>query len=122
MQIMLNRTFVRLLSMALALATILAGLSFSVSAETDYTQWKQDDPRWNRLEAWPADQYPEASGRTMAENGDQVTALSVQVFSRKSESIPSHWMNDIITIQKFITAPYVRDNISSPVAYMKTIS
>lgn len=86
MQNMFKLTSVRLLALVLTLAAVLAGLSFSVSAEEDHTQWKQDDPRWNRQEAWPADRYPEATNRTMAEGGDLVTALAMLL---KQSSFPT---------------------------------
>src|SRR5699024_9439058 len=44
------------------------------------------------------------------------------VLSRKSESIPSHRMDDIVTLLKFITAPHIGDHIASPVSHMKSVS
>ena len=46
------------------------------------------------------------------------THLYCIIFSRKTKCIPSHRVNDIIAIQQFISAPYIRDHITSPVAYM----
>ena len=44
------------------------------------------------------------------------------VFSRQTECIPSHRMYNIISLLKFITAPYVRNYIPSPMSDMKTVS
>ena len=44
------------------------------------------------------------------------------VFCRKSECIPSHRMNDIVSLKQFVTAPYIGDDISSPVSDMQTVS
>ena len=44
------------------------------------------------------------------------------VLSWKSERIPSHRMHDIVSLLQLISAPYVRDYISSPMSYMKAIS
>ncbi len=44
------------------------------------------------------------------------------VFCRKTERIPAHGMDHIMTLHKFVTAPGIRDNISSPVTYMKSVS
>ena len=76
---MFRRISIRFFSIILCLTLILSGVSFGTRAEEaqDYTSWKQTDPRWNQQEAWPQDQYPEAQGRTLAEAGDQVTALAM---------------------------------------------
>ena len=72
---MQSRAFLRMVSLFLALTMVVVGFPFSAEASEDYTQWKQADPRWNRQEAWPQEQYPEAPRRSMAEGGDPVTAL-----------------------------------------------
>ena len=71
--------FKRILVFILIPVLIFTGFAFSASAETlpDFAQWKQTDPRWNRGEAWPREEYPQADPGTMAENGDQVTALAM---------------------------------------------
>ena len=76
---MFKRMIVRFFPLILTLAMTLAGLSFSSSAEVldDFTQWKQWDPRWNREEAWPEDQYPQAVLRTMEEGGSLATSLAM---------------------------------------------
>lgn len=76
---MFRRMLIRFFSMMLALTATVTGLSFSASAEElpDYTRWKQADPQWNQQEAWPADRYPDAPRRTLAEGGDQVTSLAM---------------------------------------------
>ena len=43
------------------------------------------------------------------------------VFRRKAEGIPSHRMHDIMALQQFITAPDIRDDITSPMAYMEAV-
>ena len=44
------------------------------------------------------------------------------ILCRKSKCIPSHRMNQIISLHHLITAPCITDNIASPVTYMQTIS
>ena len=67
----------RISAWLLALVLVIAGLPFLASAQEDYTLWKQDDPRWNEKQAWPETRYPEVPFRTLAEGGDQVTALAM---------------------------------------------
>ena len=55
-------------------------------------------------------------------NGRMLSGLDGIVLSRKSESVPSHGMDQIITLKHFISAPHIRNHISSPVSYMQTIS
>ena len=76
---MQKRLVIRVFSLILTLSTVLAGFSLSFSAEDagEFVRWKQADPRWNREEAWTEDEYPLAQGRTLAEAGDQVTALAM---------------------------------------------
>ena len=50
------------------------------------------------------------------------THLDGIVLSRETKSVPSHRMDQVITLEHFIAAPYIRDHIASPVSYMKTVS
>ena len=43
-----------------------------------------------------------------------------KVFSRQTECVPAHGMQYLITLQYFISADYVTENVTSPVAYMQT--
>ena len=70
---MTRRILIRFLSFIL----ILSGLVLGCCAAEDASRWIQADPRWNRQEAWPQSQYPDAASRTMQEGGDQVTALAM---------------------------------------------
>lgn len=82
---MFKRITIRFFSLILTLATVLTGLSLSSDAEAfeDFTRWKQSDSRWNQKEAWSQDQYPQATQRTMADGGDQVTALAMLLKQSK---------------------------------------
>ena len=56
-------------------------------------------------------------------NSRMNTHFNCIVFCWESKRIPSHGMNDIMTsIQHFITAPDIGNNIASPMTYMKTVS
>ena len=44
------------------------------------------------------------------------------VFCRKSERVPSHRMDHIVILLQFIAAPYIGDDIASPVSDMQTVS
>ena len=47
------------------------------TASNDYTQWKQYDAEWNQQEAWPANQYPNATLRMMSQGGCAVTSIAM---------------------------------------------
>ena len=44
------------------------------------------------------------------------------VLRRKSESVPSHGMDHIISVHQLVAAPHVGDHIASPVSHMKSVS
>ena len=44
-----------------------------------YKTWKQDDPRFNKEEAWPAPQFPDAEYRRFRDAGCLVCALAVML-------------------------------------------
>ncbi len=43
------------------------------------------------------------------------------VLSRKSECIPAHRVDDIVSLLQLIPAPYIRNHISSPMPHMKPV-
>ena len=51
-----------------------------------------------------------------------LTGLDGIVLCRKSECVPAHGMNQIITLEHFIAAPHIRNYISSPMSYMQSVS
>ena len=69
----------RLLSILLATVMVLTMLPVTAmaTASNDYTQWRQGDPEWNQAEAWPADEYPNASMRWMRNAGCLVTSVAM---------------------------------------------
>ena len=48
-----------------------------METEADVTRWRQDDPRWNKTEAWPRDLFPEVSWPFFREAGCLVCSLAV---------------------------------------------
>ena len=44
-----------------------------------YKNWRQDDPRFNREEAWPEAQFPDAEYRRFRDAGCLVCALAVML-------------------------------------------
>ena len=44
------------------------------------------------------------------------------VFRRKTESVPSHRMYNVVSLLQLITTPYVGNHISSPMSDMKSVS
>ena len=42
------------------------------------------------------------------------------VLRRKSKCVPSHGMNQVISLHHLISAPYIRNNVASPMTYMQT--
>ena len=44
------------------------------------------------------------------------------ILCRKTKGIPSHGMDEIISLHHFITAPDIRNNITSPVSHMKSVA
>lgn len=49
----------------------------NAAAVNDYKQWKQGDAEWNRSEAWPKSQFPNASYRYMRDAGCLVTSIAI---------------------------------------------
>ena len=47
--------------------------------EEAYKNWRQDDPRYNMTEAWPAQQFPTAKYRYFRDCGCLVCALAVML-------------------------------------------
>ena len=44
------------------------------------------------------------------------------VLCRKAERIPSHRMDQIISLEHLVTAPHIRDYIASPVSHMQSVA
>ena len=44
------------------------------------------------------------------------------ILSRKSECVPSHGMNDVMSLHQLVAAPYITDHIASSVTYMKSVA
>ena len=55
-------------------------------------------------------------------DGRMLAGLDGIVLCRKSECVPAHGMNQIITLEHFIAAPHIRNYISSPMSYMQSVS
>ena len=45
-----------------------------------YLNWRQTDPRFNKAEAWPAQQFPDAQFRFFRDAGCLVCALAVFII------------------------------------------
>ena len=52
-----------------------------------YKNWRQDDPRFNREEAWPEAQFPDAEYRRFRDAGCLVCALA-EPFVDGKEDVP----------------------------------
>ncbi len=44
------------------------------------------------------------------------------VLSRKAEGVPAHRVNDVVALHQLVAAPYVADDVASPVAYVKSVA
>ena len=75
----MSKKFVRsMVSLLLVFACMLSVAPIaSAAASDDYTKWKQYDSAWNRQEAWPYNEYPNASMRYMKQAGCAVTSVAM---------------------------------------------
>ena len=74
---MSRRILIRFFSLIWIVSLVLTVFSLPSRAEEDFRSWKQADPRWNREDAWPREQFPQAAHRTMENGGDQVVSLAM---------------------------------------------
>ena len=66
-----------ILSISITLSCMVFIAPMASAASNDYTTWRQSDPAWNKTEAWPASQYPNATLRYMSQAGCLVTSIAM---------------------------------------------
>ena len=75
-----NKNVLNLVSILLVLSFIFLPVSdknVSAAAVNDYTQWRQGDAEWNKSQAWPKSQYPNATLYYMKDAGCTVTCIAM---------------------------------------------
>lgn len=75
-----NKNFFKLLCVLLILSFFFSPINdkkVSAAAVNDYTQWRQGDAEWNKSQAWPKSQYPNATLYYMKDAGCTVTCIAM---------------------------------------------
>lgn len=73
----MKRLFCMILSVSLIFSCMIIASPLASAASNDYSTWRQSDPEWNKAEAWPASQYPNATMRYMRQAGCLVTSVAM---------------------------------------------